>query len=494
MFSTLKEAFIYITSGNLVGKIFGFIRELILAGLFGTNKIVDSYRASQTAVLAPSNLFTNDALNGGFIPLYNRLKENDQKSADRLFKTVYIVLSIISGFLALFLYLSSGFWASVIAPGFDKIRLTYTQDMISVMGIGLVAYVQCVLFSYLEIANEKYFLTSIRSTFQSIGLIIGAITAYFFGMPILLAWGFSTAYFILFIFSLIYIKSMNFYKHIPGYNYRESKLLLIKFWKIIQPLLLVTFTVLLNRVIERVVGSYLEVGSIASLDYAKTIVDTGIGIISIPLGYVGLAKFTNMDNEKVDSHVSRIVVQLLIILIPISTIFFFNSEILIQTIFGRGEFDSNSIQLTAQMFKFLAISFWAAVTSYFLIKVLNSRFSNYQVLYITLLAATISILINVLCYRYVGPPILAISTSAYYLILFYFSLQRLNIGRKVGLQLIRTILYTFIFCVALFFISNLTINIYLLIISFSYWVIIFTIDPFFREKYIELVQLVSRKE
>ncbi|MEG3065002.1 hypothetical protein [Acetomicrobium sp.] len=51
------RAFLVLSSGSVIGKLVGFLREILMAALFGTGTHVAAYRVAQTAMLMPTEFF-----------------------------------------------------------------------------------------------------------------------------------------------------------------------------------------------------------------------------------------------------------------------------------------------------------------------------------------------------------------------------------------------------------------------------------------------------
>ncbi|MDS0113456.1 hypothetical protein QYE88_26710, partial [Enterobacter hormaechei subsp. steigerwaltii] len=74
----MKKAISQLLGGNMLSKVLGLVREVLMAKFFGTGDINGAYRIAQTGTLVPINFMTSDSLNSAFIPLYKKyLTENE---------------------------------------------------------------------------------------------------------------------------------------------------------------------------------------------------------------------------------------------------------------------------------------------------------------------------------------------------------------------------------------------------------------------------------
>ncbi|MGB4147032.1 MAG: lipid II flippase MurJ, partial [Acetomicrobium sp.] len=164
------RAFLVLSSGSVIGKFIGFLREILMAALFGTGTYVAAYRVAQTAMLMPIEYFLTNSLEAGFVPLYVRYAKEDPKKA-RAFLTVTVMLFLLlAGIIFLFLYLGSSWWVKILAPGMDDTSKALTASMLHVMALAVPLYILGMLMAYLEMAHDRYLTASLRSTIQSVGL------------------------------------------------------------------------------------------------------------------------------------------------------------------------------------------------------------------------------------------------------------------------------------------------------------------------------------
>ncbi|MDS0113612.1 hypothetical protein QYE88_27510, partial [Enterobacter hormaechei subsp. steigerwaltii] len=74
----MKKAISQLLGGNMLSKVLGLVREVLMAKFFGTGDVNGAYRIAQTGTLVPINFMTSDSLNSAFIPLYKKyLTENE---------------------------------------------------------------------------------------------------------------------------------------------------------------------------------------------------------------------------------------------------------------------------------------------------------------------------------------------------------------------------------------------------------------------------------
>lgn len=413
------KGIVSIFAGNLVGKVLGVFREIIIAGFYGTSSQVGAYRISQSTSLIPVNFFTSDTLNSGFIPLFKRYKAISDEKAQSLFCILQFILGSIGLLISVFLYIFSSDAVTFIAPGISLQDSALAAQFVEVMALSLPFYILSALYANLAMANNHYFLISIRPTIQSAGMILGVLLACWLDNLMFFAWGFSFAYMFLFVLSVFELSK----KHFLWVSLIDLKEIMADLWKVIKPLLWLPIFLQGNIIIEKMVASYMSIETIAAVDYAKFITETGIVLLAIPIGYVGLSELSNLGRHETKEKLKTIIPRVLLITIPLSFFIFWNSEIITSIVFERGAFDGESVTLTSMILMGLSIGFWAQVISYVLIKALSANYRNKEVLIYMMISLLLGAMFNIAFFKQLGAITLGLGVSVYGIALLLLTLN-----------------------------------------------------------------------
>lgn len=432
IFSAMLKSVLLLFSGNFLGKIVGLLREIIVAAIYGTTAPVGAFRMAQTTVLVPVNFFTADSLNAGFIPLYRRYKENNIKNAQSLFWLLKIMIIFLSAVISVGLYLFAPWCVSLIAPGFDLEEKELAVLFIKVMAVGVPFYLLGILYSYLSVANDRYFLVSIRPVIQSIGVIIGVILAYYYNNVVLFAWGFTGAYIFYFILAIRDLLKNDLF----GLSLQSPRYILSDFWKIIKPLLVLPILLQGNIVVEKIISSFMGIEAVASVEYAKFITETGVVLLAVPLGLVGLSKLSTLDSDQTKKIILQIIPIIFILTIPVSAYLFSYSGLIVELVFQRGAFGEESALLTKSVLLGLSIGFWAQVSSYVMIKGLNAQLRNKEVVIFMAIVLVVNSLFNIFFYESLGIITIGLGVSISSLILFILTAWSFGILKKIMSELL----------------------------------------------------------
>ena len=496
----LFKAFLMLSSGSIIGKLVGILREMLMAALFGTGTYVAAYRVSQIAMLMLIELFLTNSLEAGFVPLYVRYAKSDSKKAAAFLDGIILLFLLLAGIIFLFLYLGSSWWVKIVAPGMDDASKALTASMLRIMALAVPLYILGMLMAYLEMAHGRYLTASLRSTIQSVGLISGSLLAIYFKNPLFLAWGFVFAYLFYLLWLLYGLYHLRLLRFKTSLSLDLAKETFGAFWHSVRPVLIVPLFMQGTIATERIVASLIGSRAIAAVDYAKFVTETGVILIAAPLSMVGLSTLSGLDSDLVRQKVGQIANIVLIFTIPISLFVACNNVDIVHILYARGAFDQKSVDVTAKILLGFSMGVWAHILSYYFIRILNAQLRNTQVMHYISISVLIDIGIKLTFYKSLGPMTLGLANSAYSIILFFLTVRALKIfealkptlswlGLGLGLNVIIYILITP-------YVNNFSSTTRLICLScilFCYWALYIAIIPKLRESVCTFVRQHIRK-
>ncbi len=426
--SGLRAAFVRLFAGSIVGKALGFAREIALAATFGTGPAAAAFRAAQTATTLPTHYFSADTLNGGFIPLCARYLREDPARARTLFWSVLLLVSGMGGALSALLFAGADLWTALLVPGLDSSARAMAAGMLRAMAVGVPFYVIASLTSYAEMAGGRYFIASMRAAVQNVGLIAGIGVAAWTGNPLWLGWGFALYAVLFATVGVISVSRTGLARPPEAFDWGEARAVLHEFGRVVRPLLLLPLATGCALAVERIIASFLGTGAVASLDYARTISETGLALLAVPLGMAGLAELSRVGPEALRARVRRLLPAVLLVTVPASLFLALNAEPVVRLLFARGRFGDESVAVTALILVGFSVGFWAQVSGYVLARAMIAEGRSRKVAGVTAVAAGVHIVANVLLYRSLGPIALGLSTSAAGITLLVLTARGLELG------------------------------------------------------------------
>ncbi|MFA5092768.1 MAG: murein biosynthesis integral membrane protein MurJ [Candidatus Omnitrophota bacterium] len=353
-----------ISLATLSSRILGFIRDIIIARLFGI------YVYAQAFVIAfrIPNLFRDlvgeGASNAAIVPVlseYNhkRSKEEFWELANLLLNLAVVILSAITILGIIF----SPLIVRLIAPGFiafpEKLQATINLNRIIfpyIFLIGLAAYAMAVLNSL-----KNFTISAFAPCLLNISIIIcalllgegtkGLATGVLLGGVLQLAVQ----------IPLLYKKG---FRPRVAFNFKHPGIVQIK--KLLLPRLVSSSIYQLNNFVDTIFGSLIAIvgdGGVAVLYFAYRLIQFPIGIFSNAIAQAILPTFSTQvleDNHDNLKHtLSWGLRTVFFVLMPMTALFMVLAKPLVFTFFGGGRFDFNSGVLTSSALFYYSIGLFA---------------------------------------------------------------------------------------------------------------------------------------
>jgi putative peptidoglycan lipid II flippase len=417
--------------GNFFSKALGLGREILTSALFGTGQAIGAYRVAQTGTLVPVHFFTQDSINAAFIPTYKRFLGESRDMAQSLFWSLSAFFLVLSLLIGAGLWLIPLTWIGILAPGLDSDTALLAGRMLQIMGLGVPFYLISSLFLYLGMGNDDFVPMAVRPSVQNMGLITGAVIAFYMRNALFFAWGFTASYILFCLWVMIRLRHSGYLSFPNSWQKQRIRLVFTTFWITLRPLLFLPFMLQGNIAVERAVATLIGLIAVSALDYARFVTETVIFLISIPVASVGLSSWSGLETEALRERLSRITILMMMVAVPASAFLASHSHRLVEVIYARGAFDTQSVQTTGDILFGISLGLWAQIVGYVLIKGLNAQMRNRTVMWIMAAALAANTLINLSLYGQLGAVTLGLGNTVYGLILLVGTLSALRLWREV---------------------------------------------------------------
>jgi putative peptidoglycan lipid II flippase len=262
---------------------------------------------------------------------------------------------------------------------------------------------------------------------------------------------------------------------------REHK---IRIWHLTWPLLIGVSFSQFASLVDNIFASYLQEGAIASLSYAKKVVELPVIIFPYVLSIVVFPYFSQFAIEKQKARLNNLLANLLkwiiIAFLPIAAFFFVYSIPIVKIIFQRGAFDTNSTLLTAKplMIYSLGLVFIAIETILVIFYYANA--DTKTPVFVGIVCVIINIILTWIFIQFMGYLGIALAFVVQKviknLILLYFVKQKISYNKGTLLTFMVKIIFSFIvYIIFILLAKTFMINVFNkgLIILLGYLVIIF---------------------
>ncbi|MBN1662896.1 MAG: murein biosynthesis integral membrane protein MurJ [Deltaproteobacteria bacterium] len=384
-------------AATMLSRIFGFIRDMVVAGLFGAAMVTDAFFVAFRIPNLLRRLLAEGSLTVSFVPVFtDYLKNKSRQEAYELANVAFTVLSIILVFVSLIGVLFSPVIVAVMAPGFLKepgqyaLTVFLTRFMFPyIFFISLVALCMGILNSLRHFAAP-----ALSPVVLNICMILSALTLRgFFDEPVIaLAVGVMIGGVLQLAMQWPFLVKMGvrlwFRFNLKHDGLRRIGILML-------PAVFGAAIYQINVFIGTILASLLPSGSVSYLYYADRIVELPLGVFAIAVGTASLPSLSEQAAKGEMAELKKTIAfslrLILFITIPAMAALIALRIPILSVLFQRGEFNVQSTLLTAQALFYYSCGLWAFST----IRVIVSAFYSLQDTKVPMKAAIVALFVNV---------------------------------------------------------------------------------------------------
>lgn len=402
---------VWVTVILVGGYLLAFIKEAIIANYYGVTSVVDAYTI---AIQTPVNIFSfvACAIRAVVIPLYSELYYNKNVQEANKFASNLITFTflIAIGFVVVG-ELCSGLLTTLFAPGFDQETHDLSALLLRItLPTMLFSVVIDVLTGVLNV-HKKFVLPSLAVYFLNLSIILSIFFLH-------TVFGIAAACIGQVIGSILqmvylYVLIRKNYSYKPFLDMKDDTLK--RAIKMSGPTIWSISIAEVNAIVNRVVASFLFVGSIAALGYASKINNvfmtffiTAVSVIIYPLYAESTAK---KDYVQLSSRVNFTLSLFCALLLPLMVVLIFFRREIIELAFARGAFGPEAVEITMNLFAFYSIGLVFLAFRDTLTKVFLSMKDTKTIAWNSTIGVILNIILNLTLPYLWGVNGLAIATS-----------------------------------------------------------------------------------
>lgn len=353
---SLIKKFATVASGTLMSRVFGFVREMLMAAAVGTGPVADAFNAAFRFPNTFRRLFAEGAFNSAFVPLFaKQIEEDGMESARKFSEEVFGVLFSLLLILTIAMELSMPFLVRyVIAPGFaeDATKFEATVRFAIIMFPYLACMSLAAMMGGMLNSLHRYFAAAIAPVFLNIILIGVLAYAWVYKLDpwhvgIGLSWGVMVSGVVQLIIVWVAVRhaGMKIGFRIPRFTNNVRRLL----WLAL-PAAVTGGITQINLLINTNIASG-EAGAVSSLVYADRLYQLPLGVVGIAVATVLLPELARAlrggNLEEASNLQNRSVEFTLFLTLPAAAAFLVMSEPIVRLLFERGHFSAESTHIVA---------------------------------------------------------------------------------------------------------------------------------------------------
>ena len=325
--------------GTLLSRILGLAREILVAAFFGATKSMDAFNVAYTLSNLARQLLAEGALSAAFVPVFSKTLLESRDEALKLAKSTMTVLLFLTSIVVLLGIFFSPALVKIMAPGFDSenhnLAVVLTRYMFPfLIFISLEALTMGELNSL-----GSFFVPALSPAFSNLVFII---TAPFFASEFGV---YGLAFSVLcgglahFLTQWLWGLKMDAFLYPIKPNFKDPNLKHIM--KLFLPYAAGLSLNQVNPVISRMLGSFLQEGSISVLNYSNRVLQLPLGLFVIAISQAVLPQLSKVKNNDEFVETLREALRFaLFVVLPASLGIILISNEFIHLLFVRGEFNN----------------------------------------------------------------------------------------------------------------------------------------------------------
>ncbi len=339
---------------TMISRVFGLARDMVIAYFFGASPAADAFFLAFRIPNLFRRLFAEGAFAQAFVPVLSeyRARGNRQEVRDLIDRVTGALGLVLLGF-TVFGVLGAELLISVFAPGFqhrgevekfnlavDILRLTFPYLFL----ISMTALSGSILNTY-----GRFAVPAFTPVFLNVSLILCAIIlpTYLQEPVMALAWGVLLAGVVQLTFQLPFLARIGFLP-VPKPSFKDPGVR--KIGLLMLPAIFGASVSQINLLVDTILASFLETGSLSWLYYADRLLELPLALIGITLATVILPDLSRghvgEDSEKFNRTLNWALKTVVALGLPATVALVILSDELIAALFFQGQMTARDVSMS----------------------------------------------------------------------------------------------------------------------------------------------------
>jgi len=344
-----------LAAAALASRMLGFLRNALLASTFGAGPVLDAYFLAFRLPDLIFNVLFFGALSAGFVPVFIKLKKQNEGEAWTLANDIFnLALIAFTGFGLLF-FIFAPFVVRLLAPGFDEETLALGVTMSRIMFLQPIFLGVSGIFSGVLQSVRKFLSYALSPIFYNIGIIVGIVVFVPFLGPIGLAWG------------VVLGAALHLFSQYPAAResgwrwkpvFRPGMFALKRVLSIMIPRSLSLIVHQITLVILVSMATVISAGAVSVFNFANDLYGAALGILVVPMSVAAFPAFVRASEDGGKGFAEQVywvLRKLLFFLAPLAAIAIIVRAQIVRLALGYGNFGWDDTILTIDTFAYLMV-------------------------------------------------------------------------------------------------------------------------------------------
>lgn len=358
----------------MLSRILGLIRDVVLMGVFGAGGLMDAFLVAFKIPNFLRRLFAEGAFSQAFVPVLSEYKTNHRlDEVKTLISCTLGALLMILSTLTVAVIALSPYVITLFAPGFDEHTKSVASSLLIftfpyLLFVSITAFLGSILQSYGHFAMPAF-----APVLLNVVMILSALFVAPFFSPAIMALGYAVAIagLLQMLIQLPQLYQQNLLS-IPTINFNHAGVRRIL--ALMLPAVFGVSVTQINLLLNTVLASLMIGGSVSWLYAAERLSELPLGLIGVAIGTVILPSLSSsiakQDSDNFKKTLDWAARLILLIGLPASVAMFVLADVLMITLFERGEFSHHDALMSALALKSLS----GGILGFMLIKIFAPAF------------------------------------------------------------------------------------------------------------------------
>jgi putative peptidoglycan lipid II flippase len=376
MSKSLVKSTTTVSAMTMLSRIFGFIRDMVTAHVFGAGAQFDAFSIAFKIPNFMRRLFAEGSFSQAFVPvLAYYQKQKTEQQAKEFINAIAGSLGFVLCIVSVLGIIAAPWVVKIFAPGFKTnggrydlavtmLRITFPYLAL----ISLTAFSGAILNTY-----NRFWVAAFTPIFLNLCMISATIwLAPHLNIPITaLAWGVLLAGFIQLFFQWPFLRRMHLLPK-PRINFKDPGVRRVL--KLMVPALFGVSVGQVNLLIDTLFASLLTIGSVSWLYYSDRLMEFPLGVFGVAISTVILPHLSRhhavQSNQSFSLTLDWAMRAVLLIALPATICLAILAGPLLSTLFQYGRFDAHSVLMA----RLSLMAFSLGIGPFMLVKILAAGF------------------------------------------------------------------------------------------------------------------------
>lgn len=332
-----------VTGLIILSKLLGFVKQMVVAGFFGTTLETDLINLSQ-GFIGNIQYVLIHALVTSLVSVYIYTAQQGEEPAQRFAMDTLKAFTLVATVITAVVFCTAPWLARLIAPSYSAENTAMLSGYLRLFSPVLLPFVWISIFQALLTANKRFLPGEAVNLNQS--LIMIAVVLVFHAR-----WGVKALVVAFFAYALwntlfLGIFSRKYWRLSGGNPFLNPDVR--KLLRMMVPLLIGYSIVYVNQLVDKILVSGLEEGTVTALSYGAILSDLVVTFIvsfgSILFSYI-TTHISKGEDQRAADMASYSAQLLTLVFLPISILTVLCSRDIVSIAFGRGAFGADSVRV-----------------------------------------------------------------------------------------------------------------------------------------------------